>query len=70
MAVPNMMLRVLGPAAAKTLRLSPPPVLPLVIQAAPMPRFSRSSTALRAALLSAAVTTMPILCWAISTPSS
>ena len=68
MAVPIIMSRVRVPAAAKTLRASPPPALPLVIQAAEMPLLSRSSTVARAALLSAAVTATPILCWAMSSP--
>jgi len=55
-------------AAAKTLRLSPPEALPLVIQAAGKPRFSRSSMAARAVLLSGAVTATPILFSAILSP--
>ena len=43
-------------AVAKTLRLSPLEALPLVIQAAVKPCFSRSSMAARAVLRSAAVT--------------
>jgi len=61
MAVPSMIRWVRLAAAAKTLRLSPPEALPLVIQAAVKPRFSRSSMADRAVLLSAAVTATPIL---------